>query len=149
MEKRLAITYQGEVDTKVYCGVSLLQKKIEAAGRGYQIWLTRRHKGELNEEESGDMKKNENEDSETGEGNDEGVEIDEEKLKEKRKRKKSFKLRENVNFYEVMGFDNWGEDFSLKLLKKNYMKLALKYHPDKLGDKYDEIAKKKWLKVNF
>ena len=74
-------------------------------------------------------------------------EIDAEKMKNKRKRKKSTKVRLDANLYEALGFDEWGEDFTTKKLKKKYMKLALKHHPDKLGDKYDEIAKKKWLTV--
>ena len=82
--------------------------------------------------------------------NPEEIEIDEEKMKnKKRKRKMSMNLKNNINFYELMGFKDWGEDFTEKSLKKKYMKLALKYHPDKMGDKYDEEAKKKWLLVRY
>lgn len=70
-------------------------------------------------------------------------------MKNKRKRKKSTKVRLDANLYEAMGFDEWGEDFTTKKLKKKYMKLALKHHPDKLGDQYDEVAKKKWLTVSL
>lgn len=52
-----------------------------------------------------------------------------------------------INLYEVLGFEDWGEDFTEKELKKKYRKFALKYHPDKLGKDYDEQAKKKWLKI--
>ena len=58
-------------------------------------------------------------------------------------------MRLDANLYEAIGFEEWGEDFSTKQLKKKYMKLALKFHPDKLGDQYDELAKKKWLTVRI
>lgn len=77
-----------------------------------------------------------------------GPEIDEEKMRSKKKRKRSGKVRLDSNLYEAIGFEEWGEDFSTKLLKKKYMKLALKFHPDKLGKQYDELAKKKWLTVS-
>ena len=32
-------------------------------------------------------------------------------------------------------------------INKAYKKVALACHPDKLGDKYDEKAKKLWLKI--
>ena len=143
MEKRRAITYHPGEKTEIYFGTFFFQKSIEQAGRGYEKLLYKRS-NKSNEFDTSDISKEKNKIKEEKEM--EGM-IDEEKMKNKRKRKGSMKLRANTNFYEILGFEDWGEDFSLKKLKKNYMKMALKYHPDKLGSDYDEIAKQKWLKV--
>ena len=41
-----------------------------------------------------------------------------------------FELLKNINLYEILGFDS-RDIFTPELAKKNYRKLALKYHPDK------------------
>ena len=41
-----------------------------------------------------------------------------------------FELLKNINLYDILGFVS-RDDFTPDLAKKNYRKLALKYHPDK------------------
>jgi len=41
-----------------------------------------------------------------------------------------FELLKNINLYDILGFVS-RDDFTPELAKKNYRKLALKYHPDK------------------
>jgi curved DNA-binding protein CbpA len=41
-----------------------------------------------------------------------------------------FELLKNINLYDILGFVS-RNDFTTELAKKNYRKLALKYHPDK------------------
>jgi hypothetical protein len=143
-----AITYGECPEPEIYKGPLLFSKSIEQAGRGYEEFKLKMHlikTGMFKEKEEKEIPK---EDSDNKKDSQEEIEIDEEKMKnKKRKRKMSMNLKNNVNFYELMGFKDWGEDFSEKTLKKKYMKLALKYHPDKMGDQYDEEAKKKWLLV--
>jgi len=38
-------------------------------------------------------------------------------------------------------------DATDKMITKAYRKMALKYHPDKLGDKLTERDKEVWLKI--
>ena len=139
-----AIEY-GKCETPEVLGkVKLTSRLIEQAGRGYEEMKLKLHMirtGTFCKEESVENEKLPEDDLEE-------VKIDEEKMKnKKKKRKMSVNLK--FNYYEVMGFDDCGEDFDEKRLKKNYMKLALKHHPDKLGEDYDEEAKKKWLKVTL
>ena len=151
-----AITYGECPEPQVLASIRFYPKNIEQAGRGYEEFKKKMHlirTGVFKEEKSEEIKeqKNNSENKENKENlKDEGeIEIDEEKMKnkKKKKRKASVNLKNNVNFYELMGFKDWGEDFSEKTLKKKYMKKALRYHPDKMGDQYDEEAKKRWLLV--
>jgi hypothetical protein len=155
MKSLKAITY-GECPTpEIYKGPLLYSKPIEQAGRGYEEFKLKRHlikTGMFKEKETSKENSNKEEDiketKDTKMETQEEIEIDEEKMKnKKRKRKVSMNMKNNINYYEVMGYKDWGEDFTEKTLKKKYMKLALKYHPDKMGDQYDEEAKKRWLLV--
>ena len=149
-----AITYKENEQTEIYKGVTLYAKKIEPAGRGYvrlQTKVHNRKNGTENVKPLNGVKADSKIFGSKASMNDENIDgmIDEEKMKNKKKRKGSVKMYSGINLYEVLGFDDWGEDFTEKELKKKYRTFALKYHPDKLGKDYDEQAKKKWLKVRI
>lgn len=144
MEAIKAITYSECPAPEIFGKLRMCSRRIEQAGQGYEELKMRHHLMR-----NGTFEYDRNADQEEAiEEEVEEVKIDEEKMRnKKKKRKQSLQLRSNTNLYEVMGFQDWGEDFEAKLLKKRYMRLALKHHPDKLGADYDEEAKRKWLKV--
>lgn len=143
MKALKAITYSECPTPEVFAGVRVYSRRIEQAGQGYEELKMKLHMVRTGQAEP--SKQEPEEEAQADQSGEE--EIDEEKMRNKKRRKKSVHLRANTNLYEVMGFQDWGEDFNEKMLKKRYMKLALKHHPDKLGTDYDEEAKRKWLKV--
>lgn len=51
------------------------------------------------------------------------------------------------NLYAALGLEELTFEASEAAIGKAYKKAALKYHPDKLGDKFGEKEKKIWLQV--
>ena len=148
-----AITYGECPNPQVLATLRFYPKKIEQAGKGYEDLKMKMHliRTGVYKDSDSQKEKNISESKSGNEKDEEEIEIDEEKMKnkKKKKRKASLNLKNNINYYELMGFKDWGEDFSEKLLKKKYMKKALRYHPDKMGKLYDEEAKKRWLMVSL
>lgn len=75
-------------------------------------------------------------------------EIDFTKLNSKR-RKKSITIMRTQDFYEILNLEEDRVLVTEEMIKKNYKKLAILYHPDKHEEgKYDEVAKEQFLKVD-
>ena len=76
---------------------------------------------------------------------DESIPINIENLDHKR-RKQSWVDKAGFNFYEILNLPSRSL-VTDEMIRKSYMKLAIQNHPDKMAEKYDETAKKKWLNV--
>ena len=76
-------------------------------------------------------------------------------LKKKRKKKRKKKTREDIerealekgDLYGVLGLEKLTYEAGDSDIRRAYQKFALKYHPDKLGDKVTEKDKDMWLKI--
>ena len=82
----------------------------------------------------------------------------EEELDAKRKaeaeKKRKTKTKEQIeaealagDLYGLLGLEDKTCEAGENDINKAYKKLALQYHPDKLGDKYTEKEKEMWLKI--
>ena len=82
----------------------------------------------------------------------------EEELDAKRKaefeKKRKTKTKEQIeaealagDLYGLLGLEDKKSEAGENDINKAYKKLALMYHPDKLGDKYTEKMKQMWLKI--
>ena len=70
-------------------------------------------------------------------------------------KKRKRKTREDIerealakgDLYALLGLENKTYEAGDQDIRKSYQKLALKFHPDKLGDKITEQDKAMWLKI--
>ena len=70
--------------------------------------------------------------------------------KKRRKRTKEDIEREALekgDLYALLNLEDKTYEAGDNDIRRAYQKLALKYHPDKMGDKFDEAAKKHWLSI--
>lgn len=117
---------------------SLLSKKFEPAGEIFEKLLGIQS-GRITQETA-------KEEEITKEEKIEEKKIDFDNLKNK-KRKQSWVDKDGLNYYEVLELPSRNL-VTEEIVKKQYKKLCIKYHPDKYQkDEYDEKAKKKWLSV--
>mmetsp|Transcript_41792 Transcript_41792/g.55083 ORF Transcript_41792/g.55083 Transcript_41792/m.55083 type:complete len:362 (+) Transcript_41792:301-1386(+) len=84
-------------------------------------------------------------DEEEGEGMDKNEEFE-----RKRKKKTKAQIEKEAldgNLYGALEIHDKTHEADEKMITKAYRKMALKYHPDKLGDKLTERDKEVWLKI--
>ena len=140
-------------------------KTIEQAGKGYEALkikyaklAERMQNGKTahfesdNESSEEEKKGGRNKSS----GSDDDIEEDKESeaRKEEFEKKRKKKTKEQIerealegNLYGALEMYDVTYDATDKMITKAYRKMALKYHPDKLGDKLTERDKEVWLKI--
>jgi hypothetical protein len=99
---------------------------------------------EPSDDEETKKAKEEEESKDVGEGNTDDYE------KKRRKRTKEDIEREALekgDLYALLGLEDKTYEAGENDIRKAYQKIALKCHPDKLMEKYDEKAKVHWLKI--
>lgn len=122
-----------------------LAKKIEQAGHGYADLQKRRLFGEPEEEKKG---------QDEGSDDDAEEELDDE-ARQNFERKNKKRTKEEIdkaallqeNLYELLGLAELSMEATEAQVAKAYRKQALRYHPDKLGDKITEKDKEIWNKI--
>lgn len=129
------------------------QKKIELVGSAYEA-LKKKYAKLAARMEMGASANFESEDEEKkSSGDDEGEKMDakqQEEMNKKRKTKTKAQIEKEAaegDFYGLLGLEALKFEASEEQINKAYKKVALQNHPDKLGDKYDDKAKKLWLKI--
>ena len=93
-------------------------------------------------------------DSESSEEEEDKSEEIDEKRKAEFEKKRKTKTKEQIeaealagDLYGLLGLEDKKSEAGENDINRAYKKLALMYHPDKLGDKYTEKAKETWLKI--
>lgn len=138
-----------------------MSKKIEPAGHFYaklqgKIYRASQRKLAADGVRDKRGKKIEVEDSEEdeelkGAGSDEEAKAKEKDYGKKRKAKTKEEIQKEAllmeNLYAALGLEDKTYEASENDISKAYKKMALKYHPDKLGANYSEQDKQIWLQV--
>ena len=118
--------------------ISIMRKNVEQAGVPFEQLLGTQRSDKKEEKEV-------KEEEMIGSDNEENIDFD--NLK-KKKRKQSWVDKEGKNYYEVLELPS-RHLVTEDIVRKQYRKLALKYHPDKHKDgEYAGTAKQKWLKIS-
>jgi hypothetical protein len=128
-------------------------KKIEQVGEGYEK-LKKKYASLHEKMKKGASAQFESEEETKGDEEDKDqADVDEEARKEFEKKRKK-KTKEQIekealegNLYGILELQDKTYEAGEKDITKAYKKLALRYHPDKLGDKITEADKLMWLKV--
>ena len=140
-------------------------KTIEQAGKGYEALkikyaklAERMQNGKTahfeSDNESSEEKKKGGRNKSSGSDDDIEEDKESEARKEEFEKKRKKKTKEQIE-REALEGDLYGAlemydvtyDATDKMITKAYRKMALKYHPDKLGDKLTERDKEVWLKI--
>jgi hypothetical protein len=141
---------------KSFSLVAEFAKKIEPAGHGYANLQDRvvnfQKYIDIEEEEK---KKANAAKEEVKEVEEEDEEVDEERDAQYEGKKKVKKTREQIdrealekdNLYDILEIGELGMDATEKKISQAYKKMALKYHPDKLGEKLTTRDKEIWLQI--
>jgi len=133
------------------------QKQIEQVGSAYEALKKKYAKRAARMEELGASAnanfESDDEEKKISDDDDEEEKLNakhaEDMLKKKKKKTKA-EIRaeaEDGDFYGLLGLKDLMFEATDEQIKKAYMKVAVLHHPDKLGDKYDDKAKKIWLKI--
>lgn len=136
-------------------------KRIEQAGRLYEALKVKYSKlaERIAQGESANFESDESEEEEKKEGasggsddadEDEKDDARKEEFEKKRKQKTKAQIEKEAlegDLYGALEMYDVTYDATEKMITKAYRKMAIKYHPDKLGDKLTERDKEVWLKI--
>ena len=139
-------------------------KRIEQVGKAYET-LKRKYARLAERMAEGlpacfesDESQDEEEKKEGASGGSDEADEEEDKAQEARReefeKKRKQKTKEQIerealegNLYGALEMYDVTYDADEKMITKAYRKMALRYHPDKLGDKMTERDKEVWLKI--
>lgn len=134
-----------------------MQKQIEQVGQGYESLKKKYAYLEEKMQKGASAKFSDSEHSASDrENSDEETKGDatnaqQEDYEKKRKRKTREDIEREAlakgDLYALLGLENKTYEAGDQDIRKSYQKLALKFHPDKLGDKITEQDKAMWLKI--
>ena len=135
-------------------------KRIEMAGKQYEALKLKYSKlaeriaqGESANFESDHESEEEKKEGASGgsfEDEDEKDDARKEEFEKKRKQKTKAQIEKEAlegDLYGALEMYDVTYDATEKMITKAYRKMAIKYHPDKLGDKLTERDKEVWLKI--
>lgn len=151
----LALPTSDKTEPEIYEKVSIgPQKEIEPVGKSYAKLQAKYHRAALRKQiaEGNDTDKKGKkivvEDSDEEE-KDEFTEGQTKDFEKKRKKKTKEEIEKEAllmeNLYATLGLDEKNFEASESEIGKAYKKMALMFHPDKLGDKLTEKDKEVWL----
>ena len=141
---------------KSFSLVAEFAKKIEPAGHGYANLQDRvvnfQKYIDIEEEEKKKANAAKEEDKEVEE---EDEEADKERDAQYEGKTRVKKTKEQIdrealdkdNLYDILEIGELGMDANEKKISKAYKKMALKYHPDKIGEKLTARDKEIWLQI--
>ena len=131
-----------------------VQKKIEQVGSGYEALKMRHHrmnerieKGASAQFTDSESDVDEEETKEGGRSRGNSQDQTEKKRHKKTKEDVEREALEKGDLYGVLGLDDKNHEATEKDIVKAYRMMALKYHPDKLGEDITETEKAQWLKI--
>lgn len=135
-----------------------IQKQIEQVGSGYEqlkkryaVLEERIQNGASAKFSDSEASSSSDDDIEPEEKKTEGEDAHQEDYEKKRKRKTREDIEREAlakgDLYAILGLENITYEAGDNDIRKAYQKLALKFHPDKLGDKITDQDKAMWLKI--
>lgn len=127
-------------------------KKIEQVGSAYEVLKKKYAKLEerMKMGASANFEPDDEEEKKGDSGEEEMDAKQKEEFEKKRKKKTKAQIEAEAlagDLYGLLGLEDKTYEAGENDINKAYKKLALQFHPDKLGDKYTDQAKEMWLKI--